>query len=151
MFSAYSSNVIHQNPQNAQIVNVAENARVKRNHNMAKKLKESKTKKLTKKATKVIETAINKDIDTTKEHKLETVPAKLGTLTLKKNKSKNYDIIDKNKKIVAELQVPFQMGIYFMPTWAVWRPTLEDKSMLEDVFGSLDSALAFIQKKFSKK
>ena len=118
---------------------------------MVKKLKESKTKKLTKKESKVIETSIEKEVKETVKN--ETVPSKLGNLILKKNKSDNYDIIDKNKKIIAELQVPFQMGVYFMPTWGVWRKSIiaTDKDILEDVFASLDSALVYIQKKFSKK
>lgn len=80
----------------------------------------------------------------------ETVPAKQGNIIFKKNKSNKYDII-KDKKVLGELQPPFQMGIYMLPTWAVWRNTIGEESVLEEVFANLDSALAFIQKKFSKK
>ena len=118
---------------------------------MVKKSK-SKVKKLTKKESKVIEKSLNKEVVVEKtELKNETVAAKQGNLTFKKNKANNYDIFDKNKKHVAELHVPFHVGMFLIPTWAVWRLTIEDKNVLEEVFANLDSALAFIQKKFSKK
>lgn len=83
------------------------------------------------------------------ERKIETVPTKLGSLIIKK-KSNHYEIL-RDKKLLGELYPPFPMGNYFMPVWGVWRQTINNESILEEVFSSLDSALSFIQKKFSKK
>jgi len=101
-----------------------------------------KSKKVSKKNIKELEV---------KEHKKEVVPEKLGQLTLKKNKSGNYNILNKDKKLLAELNPPVQVGNYYLPCWAIWRETIEKKNVLDEVFATLDSALVYIQKKYSRK
>jgi hypothetical protein len=87
----------------------------------------------------------------TVSHKHEKVPSTLGSLTFKKSK-KYYKVIGKDGKIVAELYAPFNAGPYHIPCWAVWHINpVDGKSILDEVFASLSSALDYIQKKFIKK
>ena len=96
---------------------------------------------------KIVEEAIEEPA----EHKHEKVPSTLGTLKLKKRKN-HYNIIGKDDKTVGELYLPFNAGQYHIPCWAVWHINpVDGKSILDDVFASLDTALDFIKKKFIKK
>ena len=75
------------------------------------------------------------------------VPAKLGTLTFKKNKDgSSYDVFDAEKAIVANLGMPKMMGNgMFLPTFSVWK---DDK--LHECYASVDQALEYIKKAFDK-
>ena len=100
---------------------------------------------------KLSEETVSEIVIETDSHKHEKIPSKLGSLVFKKSK-KHYDIIGKDGKIVAELYMPFNAGPYYIPMWAVWHVSpVDDKSILDEVFSSLDAALSYIQKKFNKK
>jgi len=121
---------------------------------IVKKTKNTKVKKpklLSKKESKVIEKTLNVEPKMHTEKKVEIVPDKLGDLTFKKNKLSGYDILNKDKKVVAEMMPPMYVGKYFLPCWAVWKQTIENKSVLDEVFANLPAALTYIQKKYSKK